>query len=393
MLPPSLQQGRDVQGYLRAWLGKAKYLALAIPLFLNLAYFLNRYSSYLPRLPSSSSTHLDPSNFWTEVFAALEDVRPSAGPVKPNGGAPAEEWSPDVDHPRANLTVMTPEDESALRASHASFVDSLPDLSRRLPFDPETTGIVTTAGAPNFGQAVTMILMVRQSGSTLPVQIVLDSTTPWIDSHCAGALQAMNVTCLRVSDIWARLEKPAPELFTFQWKVISLLASPFQNILFLDADTLPVLNPDTILAPGSQPLASTGLITWPDFWTSSASHLFYAIAGDIDPPLLAARTTSESGILVVDKARHADTLLLALYYNFYGPNYYYPLLSQGAPGQGDKETYLQAALVLEALGKRKSGLARLAMWKDGSRSRFWDVKTLPKVHGRSATGGMDLKAV
>ncbi|KAK7679537.1 Golgi alpha-1,2- mannosyltransferase [Cerrena zonata] len=32
-----------------------------------------------------------------------------------------------------------------------------------------------------------------------------------------------------------------------------------------------------------------------------------------------------------------------MYYNYYGPDYYYPLLSQGAAGEGDKETFIAAA--------------------------------------------------
>lgn len=32
-----------------------------------------------------------------------------------------------------------------------------------------------------------------------------------------------------------------------------------------------------------------------------------------------------------------------MYYNTYGPDYYYPLLSQGAAGEGDKETFIAAA--------------------------------------------------
>lgn len=58
------------------------------------------------------------------------------------------------------------------------------------------------------------------------------------------------------------------------------------------------------------------------------------------------RASSESGQLLLSKSLHAQTLLLAVYYNFYGPSHYYKLLSQGAIGEGDKETYLAAATAL-----------------------------------------------
>lgn len=34
-------------------------------------------------------------------------------------------------------------------------------------------------------------------------------------------------------------------------------------------------------------------------------------------------------------------------YNVYGPKYYYPLLSQGSQGEGDKETFAAAAIYLD----------------------------------------------
>ncbi|KAA8650982.1 uncharacterized protein ATNIH1004_003673 [Aspergillus tanneri] len=44
-----------------------------------------------------------------------------------------------------------------------------------------------------------------------------------------------------------------------------------------------------------------------------------------------------------DYLEYEPTLLLAAYYNYYGPSFYYPLLGQGGPGEGDKDTFLQAA--------------------------------------------------
>lgn len=49
------------------------------------------------------------------------------------------------------------------------------------------------------------------------------------------------------------------------------------------------------------------------------------------------------------KRKHELSLLLAAYYSYYGPDYYYPLQSQGAPGEGDKEIFVWSA---EALGER-----------------------------------------
>lgn len=72
------------------------------------------------------------------------------------------------------------------------------------------------------------------------------------------------------------------------------------------------------------------------------SPFFYHIQGRPVPPLQPTGTT-ESGQILVSKRKHAKTLLLAAYYNTYGPDFYYPMLSQGAHGEGDKETFASAA--------------------------------------------------
>lgn len=49
---------------------------------------------------------------------------------------------------------------------------------------------------------------------------------------------------------------------------------------------------------------------------------------------------------MINKSTHQKTLLLSAYYNYYGPTHYYPLQSQGGPGEGDKETFITAAAAL-----------------------------------------------
>ncbi|EAQ88525.1 hypothetical protein CHGG_05144 [Chaetomium globosum CBS 148.51] len=266
---------------------------------------------------------------------------------------------------------------------------TLPEFASHLPYEVGATGIVTTAGASNFGQAVSLVLLTRQTGSQLPIQIVLDSTAPWVDFLCVHEMPLHNATCLYTSDMWTKLYPSITIRFQrFQWKSIALVSSTFQNVLFLDADCFPVLNPDSIFEKGAEPFTSAGFITWPDFWASTTSSLFYKIAGDVEVPLLTSRTTSESGVMVYDKARHADTLLLAVYYNYNGPARYYTMLTQHGPGEGDKETFFQAALVLDAL-REKGVYNPPTEWMKpgvGVKKGYWDVKTLPQAHGRTAKG-------
>jgi alpha 1,2-mannosyltransferase len=149
----------------------------------------------------------------------------------------------------------------------------------------------------------------------------------------------------------------------YQYKILSIIFSPFKEVLFFDADAWPIHDPTYLF--DSEPYLSNGLITWPDFWLPTVWPGFYQIAR-LEPPDITARKTSESGMLLYNKAVHSESLLLTAYYNWYGPDYYYVMFSQGAHGEGDKETFLQAAIVL---GKP-----------------FWDVKTTDLMIGRWLNG-------
>lgn len=371
-------------------IGKARVSVVVVLLFTSayLVYHLCFYDDfYLPtRAPGRhASNHAPPSEWWAEFFARLESTRITAPSIKIKNWDPAINWKPNTHAARPDLVKLRSDDEARYRKSHTAFVDQLAQFGSHLPYDANTTGIVTTAGVANFGQVISLVLTARRAGSHLPIQIYLDSTSPWVDLICSKTLPQYKATCLSIQDTWAGIV--VPKFTRFQWKVLSIIVSSFQNVLFLDADCLPILNPDKIFHQGSEPFTSTGLITWPDFWTSTASPLFYKVAGDIDIPPVNSRATSESGILVYDKARHADTLLLAAYYNYNGPKHYYPLLSQHSAGEGDKETFLHAALVLEALRQKGMYKQQPSAWMKpgvGVKKGYYDVKKPPVVHGRSA---------
>lgn len=61
---------------------------------------------------------------------------------------------------------------------------------------------------------------------------------------------------------------------------------------------------------------------------------------------MTARQAIEAGQLLMSKRDHFLSLLLAVYYNYYGPDRYYTILSQGGVGAGDKDTFLHAARAL-----------------------------------------------
>ena len=203
------------------------------------------------------------------------------------------------------------------------------------------TGIVTIAGGPYFAPAILSLRMLRQTGSKLPVHVFLEKKTDYEPEVCEDILPGLDAECFILTDFLPKDSEPVPR---HQLKILSILLSSFETVLYMDSDAFPVRDPKEILE--TEPFTSKGLITWPDYWIATEDPIFYTIAGMPNfPTNLPARST-EAGELVISKKTHLSALLLAAYYNLYGPGYYYPLFSQGATGEGDKETYLAAAVVL-----------------------------------------------
>ena len=205
------------------------------------------------------------------------------------------------------------------------------------------TGVVTVAGGPYFPPALLSIRMLRKTNSTLPVQVFLQSQSEYERAICEEVLPALNAECFVIEDY---LRKSDPfQVTPYQLKILAILFSSFEKVLFLDSDCFPLRDPKELFT--AEPFHSTGLLSWPDYWIATEDPVFYEIAGLPKFPKGVPARSSETGQLMFDKSKHLSSLLLAAYYNIYGPEIYYPILSQGSLGAGDKETYLAAAVVLQ----------------------------------------------
>ncbi|KAK0641948.1 mannosyltransferase putative-domain-containing protein [Cercophora newfieldiana] len=382
-----------------SWLPKAaKRLFFLLTLFLLLSCLLTtRYRDPGRKLPRSVVPEEKVNASWEEYFETLEAARPWADPLPSDQGTPSTFGTrpPYTNLNRPDLLRLPRQTKDGLRRAHSKFISRLATLSTHLSFQPGTTGIVTSIRPDDLGQVVTMLLMLRQSGSTLPAQVILEEEpSPSIDQFCSTALGPLGATCIspQEQDGWLEATHHLPPFQPSQWKSLAIITSTFQNVLFLDPDTLPVRNPDPIFATNVQPFHSTGFIVWADIWTPTGSPDFFAVTADTEPPVFTTRASSESGVLVIDKARHADTLLLAAYYNHYGPEYYYPLLTQHDLEDPGRESYLAAALVLDALAHNGTYTA-----PDGSNGTTtpvkvkkgrWNIKTPPRIYQRADRGGV-----
>lgn len=204
------------------------------------------------------------------------------------------------------------------------------------------TGVVMVAGGQFFAPAITSIRMLRRTGSKLPVHVFLQAHWEYEAEVCEEHLPLLGAKCFVLEDFLR--DHASFAISRFQLKALAILFSPFSTVLYLDSDCMPVRNPAELLS--AEPFASTGLIAWPDYWIATEDPVFYTIAGLPSFPAHVPARSTEAGQLLIDKEKHLASLLLAAYYNIFGPHHFYPLLSQGASGEGDKETFIAAALVL-----------------------------------------------
>jgi alpha 1,2-mannosyltransferase len=278
---------------------------------------------------------------WAQVYKA---TRPDAAKIElmfsaANLPASADGHSSRIQHTEHLVGL---DSISALQTAHNKFKSQLqawPDHFADNIFN--GTGVVVVGGGQYFGPAMVGIHMLRRSGSNLPVQVFVTDKSEYEDKLCKDYLPKLNAECLILYDFVQDFG-----VTHYQLKSLAMLLSSFEHVLYLDSDSIPLLNPETELF-ATEPYISTGLVIWPDFWISTESPSFYTAVGLGEMPPNLPQASSEAGQLLVNKRLHLKTLLLAVYYNIYGPEFYYPLLSQGALGQGDKETFMAAAMVLD----------------------------------------------
>lgn len=241
-------------------------------------------------------------------------------------------------------------------------------------------GIVFVGGGKFNWLTLLSIKSLRSLGSTLPIEVLIPKQDEYEIDFCTQILPLFKAKC-----IYLPYELKEHSLFEFkgyQYKALAILLSSFENVLLLDSDNIPVHAPDELFK--REPFKSSGLIVWPDFWKRATSPYYYTIAGltvstdtllpkynetegfyfPLDDPHVHLHSnkwaindiplhqrygsipdpTSESGQLMISKRTHTKPLLLALFYNLYGPLHFYPLFSQGSDGEGDKETFLAATV-------------------------------------------------
>jgi hypothetical protein len=188
-------------------------------------------------------------------------------------------------------------------------------------------GIVLAAGGFRyFAGCWVCIKMLRRLGCSLPVQ-VWHLGTKEMDESMKALVSALGVECVDAFEV--RKAHPARILNGWELKPYAILHSRFKEVLFLDADNVPVLNPGYLF--DAPQFKETGAVFWPDYGRLAPDRRIWEICGVEyrDEPEF------ESGQILVDKERCWKALRLCMWYNEHSDLFYHHV-------HGDKETFHMA---------------------------------------------------
>lgn len=327
---------------------------------------------------SAVSSFADDAESDKAFFRKAVDIflhnKPECEPVTIVGKAPSYYYV-DLPNPTFNIEFLdtqiklSDEQHKDLKAKHTQLKKDINSFDY-----PQGVfsgkGIVMIGGGSFMGTALTAIRALRETGSTLPLQLMLTTNEEYDRDVCEILLPKLNAKCMVMEDIVGSETFKSMDLQKYELKVLGLFLSTFEEVLLLDADNLAVKNPDYILE--SQPYNEFGYIIWPDFWRQTISPKFYDIAGvrigepvrkdgvpPEDPNPVREKSqlsdlegaipdsTCEAGQLAINKKLHHRSLMATVYYNLFGFKYYYWLLGQGAVGIGDKDTFIAGLTVFQ----------------------------------------------
>lgn len=281
----------------------------------------------------------------------------------------------------SSILVLTDQTKAALQESHDHFVKGMENLNLDV-FGEGTVygkGIVIVAGDKFTWLSLLNIIQTRSVGCTLPIEIYIPSEKYYDEEFCEIISENLNAKCLLG---WEKvpLEDFGFSVQRYEYKILAILSSSFEDILFLDADNVPLLNPSKLF--DWDVYQDKGLVIWPDAWARTTNPFFYELTGIFvdekyieesesdysyhELPGALPDPSSESGMILINKRKQLKTLLFASYLNLYGTDYFYPLITQGGPGEGDKDTFLAAAYAMKGPSYQvRSRMQFIGYWING----------------------------
>lgn len=262
---------------------RSRTIVLPVLLFSLICLTFNRHLRWLyhPFTSASNSKSADdvPSSpfhpglveFWDATSRALVLAKPDCSPPTDPIQAPLNEFASlnkSFDF-RPDLLDIPQRDVDIMRDAHARFVSRIPELAQKLPYAKGTQGIVVAASDALLPVFLVSLKMLRRTGSILPVEVFMETKKQYEREICEIVLPPMNATCMILSEILEAVPEKL-EMSRYQLKSLALALSSFEDVLLLDADNIPIEQPEHLL--NSEPFSSTGFVSWPDYVRITETH-------------------------------------------------------------------------------------------------------------------------
>ena len=302
---------------------------------------------YKVQAPISQHLRNQQSNFLQSLYKQLNNTKPHCDGPALSQHVFGIGFDGMGEMKRPDYVMNADEIREPLIEAHDAFIAGIKDITN-MPYVPGSRGIVSSAGGDYLPTFIASLRMTRRTGCTLPVEVFLNDWSEYEPYICKVILPELNARCIVLSEMLedaGLTGDDSPHFEHYQIKPFALALSSFETLIWMDSDCIPLHDPATLLE--AEPFTSNGLVTWPDIWANTASPLWFNITRQEEPPMN-FRQSSEAGIILLSKRKHSPTLLLSIYYNYYGPDFWWDLQGQAAYGEGDKDTFLAAASALGA---------------------------------------------
>lgn len=224
-------------------------------------------------------------------------------------------------------TANNPFDQEPLHIRNAGmscdqYIETIAEYPNRF----EGRGIVICGGGIRyFTNAWVCIHMLRRLGCRLPVQL-WHLGSKELNEEMRSLIAPLGVECVDAH----RLRRKFPARLVHGWvlKPYAIVHCPFREILLLDADNVPVVNPEFLFETAQ--FRETGAIFWPDYFykPNKKATAIWRSCGLRRP----SEPEFETGQIVVDKKRCWRVLQLSMWFNENSDFYYRHI-------HGDKETF------------------------------------------------------
>jgi hypothetical protein len=228
-------------------------------------------------------------------------------------------------------------------------------------------GIVICAGGERYFTCAWVLIQVlrRAHKCTLPIQ-VWHLGREEMSEEMRLLLVEEDIEVVDAEAVVARY--PAKLQGGWPLKPYAIAQSRFREVLYLDADTVPLVDPQIAFA--WREYRDTGLLLWPDIVDLKATNPVWARLG-LEP---VNQVSVDSGVLLVDKARAWEIIDLVVLMNEHCDELYDVLY-------GDKDTFLLSARYLN----RPFGMIRERPFRFGCDMVQRDLAGDPFLHHRTGS--------